>query len=449
MKKLLYAVFILVLLLGSFLAGSWYHSKREAAKINPNGVKLSAVNAAERSDINTNTASDTSSLPAGTVNVSPEKQQLIGVKVATVEKAPVRHTIRVLGRVTLDETRVFRVTVPVDGLVREAGPIVTGDIVRKDEVLATFYNRDFLTAQQTYLYALNTMDRFKDKESEEQLKLTRAQMQSAEENLEFLGMGKTQLQEIARTRQIARNVQLRSSVEGLVLARNVFPGLRFDRSTELFRIGDISKVWILADIFENEAEYYRPGLTARVSLLQQKRTFLARVSSSLPQFDQATRTLKVRLEADNPGYILRPDMFVDVELSINLPPAITVPADAVLDSGLKKTVFVDLGNGLFEPREVETGWRLGNQIEITKGLKVGERIAMSGTFLIDSESRLEMAAAGMYATMSKDPVCGADVSVNKAEKTGRKSTYRGKTYYFSSDECKQQFDKNPEHYVKK
>jgi YHS domain-containing protein len=142
-------------------------------------------------------------------------------------------------------------------------------------------------------------------------------------------------------------------------------------------------------------------------------------------------------------------MFVDIELPIQFPPAITVPADAILDSGLKKTVFVDRGNGFFEPREVEIGWRLGNRVEITKGLKLGERIVVSGNFMIDSESRLEMAAAGMYGTLSKDPVCGADVSINKAEKTGRKSTYQGKTYYFSSDECKEKFEKNPERYVKK
>jgi YHS domain-containing protein len=152
---------------------------------------------------------------------------------------------------------------------------------------------------------------------------------------------------------------------------------------------------------------------------------------------------------DNPGYLLRPDMFVDVEFPVTLPSALSVPADAVLDSGLKKTVFVDLGNGLFEPREVETSWRMGNRVEITSGLKPGERIVTSGTFLIDSESRLELAAQGMYGTLSKDPVCGVDVSLNKAERAGRKSVYQGKNYHFSSDECKQKFDKNPESYVKK
>jgi RND family efflux transporter MFP subunit len=229
----------------------------------------------------------------------------------------------------------------------------------------------------------------------------------------------------------------------------VSQGQRFDKGTELYRIGDLSRVWIQTDTFENEAQYLQPGKIVTVSISNLKKTFSAKVSNALPQFDPATRTLKVRLEAENPGYVLKPDMFVDVELPVTLPPSITVPADAALDSGIKKTVFVDRGNGYFEPREVETGWRLGGRIEITKGLKPGEKIVVSGNFLIDSESKLELAAAGMVGTLSKDPVCGMDVSINKAEKTGRKSNYQGKVYYFTSGECKEQFEKNPERYVRK
>jgi multidrug efflux pump subunit AcrA (membrane-fusion protein) len=116
------------------------------------------------------------------------------------------------------------------------------------------------------------------------------------------------------------------------------------------------------------------------------------VSAVPPQFDAASRTLKVRLEADNPDYLLRPDMFVDVEFSLSLPPAITVPGDAVLDAGVRKTVFVDRGNGFFEPRRVEIGWRYGDRVEITSGLTEGERIVVSGNFLIDSESRMRASA---------------------------------------------------------
>ncbi len=258
-----------------------------------------------------------------------------------------------------------------------------------------------------------------------------------------------QIEEITRTRELTQAILIRAPTTGFLSVRNVSPTQRFEKGNELFRIADLSRVWIVADLFENESRYLQPGKNVTVSLPHEGATFQAKVSHTLPQFDPVTRTLKFRLEADNPGYVLKPDMFVDLELPINLLSVIAVPADAVLDSGLKKTVFVDRGSGFFEPREVETGRRMGNRVEIIKGLKPGEQIAVSGNFLIDSESRLELAAAGMVGTLSKDPVSGVDVSINKAEKAGRKRSYKGMNYYFSSDESKEQFDKNPNRYTKK
>ena len=173
------------------------------------------------------------------------------------------------------------------------------------------------------------------------------------------------------------------------------------------------------------------------------------MSQVLPIFDPATRTLKVRLELDNPDYLLRPDMFVDVDFPVKLPPSVNVPVDAVLDSGLKKTVFVDRGNGYFEPRKVETGWRLGDRVEILEGLQPGEKIVVSGNFLIDSESRMRLAAAGFFGNVGKDPVCGNDLDENKAQSAGLKSDYQGKPYYFCSEACQQKFDKTPERFAAK
>jgi Cu(I)/Ag(I) efflux system membrane fusion protein len=276
----------------------------------------------------------------------------------------------------------------------------------------------------------------------------RDQLEVAKLELYTLGVGDYQIQEITRTKRLTSDIEIRSPVTGIVLSRNISPQQRFDRGVEFYRIADLSRVWIIADVYGGEEKYIKPGMSATVSLPDEQKVFRAKVTDLPPPFDTTSRTLKVRLETDNPGNVLRPDMFVDVEFLITFPPAIRVPADAVLDTGLRKMVFVDLGNGFFEPREVETGWRFGNRVEIAKGLKPGERIAMSGTFLIDSESRLELAAAGMSGTLSKDPVCGVDVSINKAEKAKRKSSYQGKNYYFTSDECKERFDKNPERYVK-
>jgi Cu(I)/Ag(I) efflux system membrane fusion protein len=171
------------------------------------------------------------------------------------------------------------------------------------------------------------------------------------------------------------------------------------------------------------------------------------VSAEELTFDEAARTLKVRLETDNPGFALKPGMFVDVEFTVELPTALVVPADAIVDTGLRKTLFVDRGNGFFEPRQVETGWRIGDQVEITKGLMPGERIVISGTFLIDSESRMKASAQGVSGTAAKDPVCGMAIDQKRAAAAGRSSEYKGTTYYFCSDGCKKDFDKEPAKYA--
>ncbi len=449
MKKLiLYTLLLLMLVVGSFWAGSWY-SKRQTTKVDPSSVRTDAINADKNPDAGTDT--DTSSLAPRTAKITLEKQQLIGVKTSTVENRSEHHTLRVLGRVAVDDRKVHVVNSAATGWVREVSPITVGSSVQKDQALAVFYSPEFLAAEQSYFYALNAFDRFsqEEKPNTSQLVLTKANIRQYTDTLRNLGMGEKQIEEIGKTRTFTDIIHIASPTAGIVISRSIYSGQRFERGTEFFKIADLSSVWILVDTFESEAQYLKPGVTVKVLHPHLKKTSQARVSADLPQFDPNTRTLKVRLEADNPGYVLRPEMFVDVELPITLPAGISVPTDAVLDSGLKKTVFVDLGDGLFEPREVDTGWRLGNRVEIVRGLTPGERIVTAGTFLIDSESRMELAAAGMVGTLAKDPVCGMDVSINKAEKSGEKSKYRDVTYFFCSGECKQQFDKNPDRYMKK
>ena len=172
-------------------------------------------------------------------------------------------------------------------------------------------------------------------------------------------------------------------------ARTVSTGQKIDRGAELFRIADLSRVWIIADIFGPEAAYVGPGAIARVTVPGRTTAVGAMVGGSvLPPFDSSTQSATLRLEADNRGYVFRPDMFVDVDLSVALPPAIAVPADAIVDSGLKRTVFVERRAGVFEPREVETGWRLGGRVQIVKGLSAGERVVVAGAFVVDAEHRI-------------------------------------------------------------
>ncbi len=376
----------------------------------------------------------------------------MGVRLGTAERTAEPQTLRLLGRVAPDETRIYTITAASDGWITQSSPRnATGNLVRKGETLASFYSPEFLATQQAYLFSLGSPSRLQTSETEAsgQLSPSRTNIQQYADNLRNLGMDDIQIAEITKTRQRAANIPIRSPLPGLIVARNITPGQKFSKGTELFKIADLRRVWIVADVFENEAHYVKPGQNAKVILPGRKIEFQAKVSDTLPQFDASTRTLKVRLDAGTPGYLLRPDMFVDVEVPVTLPSAISVPASAVLDSGLRKTVFVDLGNGLFEPRVVETGWRFANRVEIVKGLEAGERIVISGNFLIDSESRMELAASGMLGTLEKDPVCGDSVSVKKAAREGRTSIHGSKTYYFVSMKSKEQFDRDPARYSAK
>jgi Cu(I)/Ag(I) efflux system membrane fusion protein len=397
--------------------------------------------------------SDLSDTPPGTVAISPERRQAIGVKVEQVAKKPYTHTVRLLGRVAPDETRTYFINATIDGWVTRTYPNTTGSFVKKNETLAAFYSPEFLSAGQALLFALDSMDRVRTtgQESEGQkgqMAQFKINLQQYRDSLRNLGMGDLQIEEMIRTRRYMENVNVTSPADGIILVRNVSLGQRFEKGTELYRIADIGRVWILADAYQADADAFVPTAVAKATHPQQKRTFEAQVSSVPPVFDPATRTLKVRLEADNPGYLLRPEMFVDVELSIERPAAIVVPADAVLATGLRTTVFVERGNGYFEPREVESGRRVRGMVEITAGLTEGERIVTSGNFLIDSESKLSLAAQGMQAAQARDPVCGREISPRKAEKAGLAVGHGGRTYYFESEACRQQFQKDPQRYVK-
>jgi RND family efflux transporter MFP subunit len=389
----------------------------------------------------TERADRTPSLAAGAVRIDAGRQLTIGVTTGRVESATGRETVRLLGRVAADEDRIFRIVSGTDGWNRETYPNSAGTMVKKDQLLATFYAREFLTAQQAYFFALDSLARFQAQgdNSPDLLKVPNAQLRQAEESLQAMGMCDLQIGAIAKSREASRNIEIRAPVDGLVLVRNVFKGQRFERNAELYRIADLDHVWILADVFENDRRVIRPGQVAHIRY--QGRALPARVSEVPPQFDTGERTLKLRLEAGNPGQILRPGMFVDVEFAVDLPRAVTVPAGAVLDSGLRKTVFVARGNGYFEPRAVETGWRFGDRVEIVRGLDPGESIVLSGNFLIDSESRMQ--AAGQPALPPatngpiKDPSCGMEVDPRTAPE---QCTYNGKTYYFCSRSCRDKFE---------
>jgi membrane fusion protein, copper/silver efflux system len=332
--------------------------------------------------------------PAPVVKASAAQQRLMGVRVAAAERTSGARSIRVSGRVAAEEHRVYKVTVGIPAYLREVAPITTGSQVRKDQWLATFSSPDVRQPVQAYLVSLDVVDRAeRNKEPSAQSGIAMAGVQQNIDRLLTMGMSPVQIEEIRRKRLVPPNVAITSPASGFVVARNVSAGQTIHPDTELYHIADLNKVWIDADAFGLEAHALRAVVAADVRFPGGQTAIRARVTDALPVFDPATQALKLRLEADNPDYLLRPDMLVDVDLQVPTTPAITVPRDAVVQTGLEAIVFVDRGEGGFEPRRVQTGWRSGDRIEVVQGLEPGERVAISGTFLLDSDRRMRLASA--------------------------------------------------------
>jgi len=420
-------------------------------------------------------SSSATPLPDGTVGIDVEKQQLFGIRVTTVEKTSGNEKIRVLGRVVPEDTRVYRITAGSDGFVRETYNDSVGEQVKKDQKLASSYIGETLAVASGFLAATASVPGAVGKDGNRTVPFPGAvnkqgvsSIQGYSDRLRNLGLSDAQIKQMAENRQLPETVDIVAPADGFILARNITPGQHFDRSMEFYRIADLSRVWIVADIFGSEAKDFRPDTVARVTLPNQGKAFSARVSNSLPQVDPVTRTLKLRLEANNPGFSLRPDMFVNVELPVRAAPGLTVPLDALIDSGREQRVFVERSKGLFEPRQVETGRRLSDRVEIVRGLEEGERVVSAGTFLVDSESRLRSSpeapakqqprqkvprpptskpGLAVHAGQVKDPACGMMIDPDKAVSARNTLNRDGATYYFCSERCKQNFTREPEHYL--
>jgi len=333
---------------------------------------------------------------AGMVQISPEKQQLIGVKLGTVEMAAGNRTIRAVGKVTLDETRQARVQTKVEGWIDQVFVDFTGKLVEKGQPLLTLYSPEMLSTQQEYLLALRSREAMRHSTMEGMAGYSESLVAAARRRLELFDLSEGQITALERDKKPQKNITLYAPITGYVLNRNALPNQRVMPDTELYTLVDLSRVWVVADVFEYEAPLVRVGQPVTVTLASYAGKKVAgQVSNIQPQVDPMTRTLKVRIELENPAMLLKPEMFADVEFRMAAVSRLSAPVEAVLDSGKKKTVFVDRGDGYFEPRVVETGERMGDRVEIRSGLKAGERVVTSGNFLIDSESQLKAAASGM------------------------------------------------------
>ena len=336
------------------------------------------------------------SLPPGTVKISPQKQQLIGVQYGEVREQPISKTIRAVGRLAHDETRIARINPKVSGWIDQVYVNFTGDLVKRGQPIISVYSPDLVSAQQELLIAKKAKDMLGDGPFKDAGKSSIALYESARERLKLWDISEAQINRIEKTGVVSKALTLYSPIDGFVITRSAYKGMRITPETELYNIADVSTIWVLADVYEYEIPLIQLGQSATMTLSYfPGKTYTGKVTFIYHELEPTTRTLKVRLEFTNPDFKLKPDMYANVELKIDYGNKLAVPREAVLDSGEQQVVFVAREGGYFEPRRLTLGPLVGNQYVVLAGLQPGERVVISANFLVDSESQLKSALGGM------------------------------------------------------
>ncbi|MBI2571576.1 MAG: efflux RND transporter periplasmic adaptor subunit [Candidatus Schekmanbacteria bacterium] len=335
------------------------------------------------------------------VTASAEGLRQAGVRVAVAEHQRLARRVRTVGTVMADETRVRHVHTKISGWIDKLFVNFTGQTVKKGEPILALYSQELLAGQQEYLQALEISRNLAGSD----VQWGSAQMvEAARRRLELFDVPASFLVELERTRTPQRTVTLLAPAGGFVTAKPIYEGEQVEPGTELFTVTDLSHVWVQAAIYENEAPFVRVGQTATLSIPYDPRVRLsAPIAFVDPSLSLETRTLRVRFEFENRELTLRPGMFLDVALDIEPQEGVVVPDAAILDTGVRKVVYVDNGAGTFTPREVQVGLRVDGRALVLSGLVAGEKVAAKGNFLLDSEARIR----GAFAAASRAPAAAA------------------------------------------
>jgi Cu(I)/Ag(I) efflux system membrane fusion protein len=337
-----------------------------------------------------------------TVEIDPDRQQLIGLTTEPVTQGPVGGAWRTLGRVTRDETRVRHINLKVPGFVERIYVDFVGKKVKKGDPLFSVYSPELLSAQEEYLLALKMQRAFAKTGAPSAYRVSgdaQALVEAARRKLSLWDVPDSEIERVARSGQPTKTLTFNSPVAGVVTRKDVVEGMKLDAGAMPYEIVDLSTVWVLADVYESELRFVAQGMAGSLRLNAfPNRDWQGKVVFIDPSLDAQTRTVKVRLTFPNPTGELRPEMFGEVVLHGQPHEGLRVPTDAVIDSGTQKVVFVAVGEGKFEPRSVKLGEGDSSHVEIVSGLALGERVVTRANFLIDSESRLRASLAAMSAT---------------------------------------------------
>ncbi|MDP2158377.1 MAG: efflux RND transporter periplasmic adaptor subunit [Nitrospirota bacterium] len=329
-----------------------------------------------------------------TIDIPEDKHQLIGLKTVVVSLRPLQKVIRTVGRIEYDERRQATVNTKFEGWIEKLHIDYAGKYVRKGDPLADIYSPELIATQQELLNTLKWAARGKDVKSETLGSMLSRDadtiVEAARQRLRLWDITDEQIRKIEETGKPVRTLTVYSPVNGYVVQKMALKGMRAMPGEKLFDIADLSSVWIISDVYENEMQLVKEGQSAAISLSYfPGKEFSSKIDYIYPALSGDTRTAKVRFTVPNPGGLLKPQMFTNVEIKIGLGKKLAIPEDAVIDTGQRQVVYVDHGDGNFEPREVQLGSRVEGFREVLKGLKAGEKIASSATFLIDSEAQLK------------------------------------------------------------
>jgi len=341
-------------------------------------------------------AQDMPDADANLMTIAPERLQTIGVKFQEATRRPLDKIIRTVGRVEIDERLVGRVNIKFEGWIEKLRVSAIGDHVKKGQILFTIYSPDLVATQEEYLLALQSYRELGQSEFPEVARGAKELLDATRRRLQLWDIRKNHIQDLERTGTVLRTLPIHSPATGTVIRMEARTGTFVTPGTELYFIADLSRIWIQADIYEYELPSIKVGQGAAVTLSYDPNTKLhGHVGFIYPTLDPETRTVKVRFELDNPGEILKPGMYANIELKIPLGTKLVVPRDAILESGERQLLFIHHGGGQLEWRSVKLGAKAGDWLEVIEGLKEGEHVVTGANFLIDSESQLKAAVGGM------------------------------------------------------
>ena len=352
----------------------------------------------------------------GQIRISTEKVQKLGVRVEPVARRLLEKTVRAAGRIEADERRLATIAPKFEGYVERLHVNVTGQPVSKGQPLFEVYSPELVSAQREYALASQGVQSFKDASPEAQSSMR----QLAEASLLRLrnwDISEEQVKALARSGESKRSLTFRSPVNGIVTEKKALPGMRFMPGEVLYQIADLSAVWVVADVFEQDIGLVKAGAKARVRIdAYPDKLFEGRITYVYPTLKTETRTVPVRIELANPGGLLKPGMYAQLELPVGgKGKVLTVPDSAVIDSGTRRIVLVQLKEGRFEPREVKLGARSDSYIEVLEGVKEGEQVVIAANFLIDAESNLQAAVGGFGGTPAAAPAAKPANAGHQAE----------------------------------